>query len=85
MAPDREFLKGIHEWQWPKKLPYHLVFSFKDGEDGDGVVTMQSQLPNKLQSEAVEMYGFSNDHVGTLSDPRFLTLFNNLLADGFKK
>ena len=83
VAPGSEFLKGIHGWQWPKTIPYHLVFSFKEDKGGDGVVSIKSQLPPKLQSESARMYGFSNDHVGTLNDPAFLKLFNRLLANKF--
>ena len=42
--------------------------SYANGESGDGVVPLQSQVPLKLQSESIRMYAFNNDHVGTLND-----------------
>ena len=40
----------------------------ENGKSGDGVVTLLSQVPLKLQSESTRMYVFNNDHVGTLND-----------------
>jgi len=79
VAPDSVFLKDISDWTWPEDIPYYLVFSYKTGGSGDGVVSLKSQIPPKFQAESLHMYGFNNNHVGTLEDPYFLTLFNNLL------
>ena len=78
MSGDTPFKKAS---EWPDKIPYHLVFSYKTGSSDDGVVHLQSQIPLKLQSEAVRMYGFKNTHAGTLNDATFLELFNMILAD----
>ena len=79
VAPESAFLKNIHEWMWPDEIPYHLVFSFKTGGSNDGTVSLKSQIPLQLQEESVRMYGFNNDHTGTLKDPYFISLFNELL------
>ncbi|WP_455203730.1 esterase/lipase family protein [Kaarinaea lacus] len=84
IATGSEFIKAIHAWDWPATIPYHLVFSYKSGDGDDGVVALQSQIPLKLQSESVRMYGFNNDHSGTLRDEQFLTLFNQILANSFE-
>jgi len=81
VEPGSEFLQDLHTWNWPKKIPYHLVISYTDGEDGDGVVQLQSQSQFKLQSEATRVHVFNNDHVGTLSDKDFLSAFNQTLRD----
>jgi len=81
VEPGSKFLKGIHSWNWPKEIPYHLVISYTDGESGDDVVPLQSQSQPKLQSESTRMYIFNNDHVGTLSDKGFLQLFNMILSE----
>ncbi len=81
VAKGSEFLNEITEWPWPEHIPYHLVFSFAEGEDGDGVVSVADEIPYKIQDDAKRMYGFSNTHVGTLSDPRFIGLFNSLLTE----
>ena len=85
VEPGSEFLQGIHTWDWPREIPYHLVLSYANGESGDGVVPLQSQVPLKLQSESTRMYVFNNDHVGTLNDTNYLALFNRILIDRFEK
>jgi hypothetical protein len=81
VASGSEFLEDIHAWEWPDEIPYYLIFSHEEGSGDDGVVALESQIPFKLQTEAVRMYGFVNDHVGTLSDEGFLILFKEILAD----
>ncbi len=79
VATGSEFLRDLHEWDWPGQIPYYLVFSHEAESGDDGVVTVESQIPFKLQSEALRMYGFTNSHVGTLTDPSFITLFGEIL------
>jgi len=81
VAPGSDFLKDLHTWSWPDYIPYYLVFSYKEGESGDGTVSLQSQLPYDIQSEAVRMYGFNNTHSGTLRDKAFLSVLNELLDE----
>ncbi len=80
VADNSEFPKDLHAWVWPQDIPYYLVFSYKPGEDYDGVVGLNSQLPLKLQSEAKRMFGFNNTHVGTVNDKAFIALFNEMLT-----
>lgn len=84
VAPGSDFLNDIHTWVWPNNIPYYLIFSYEDGEDDDGVVKLNSQIPFKLQSEAERIYGFNNNHVGTLNDKGFLELFNSILVKHVK-
>ena len=35
--------------QQAEEVPYHLVFSYKDGSSGDGTVSLDIQIPWKLQ------------------------------------
>ncbi|MCP4259956.1 MAG: alpha/beta hydrolase [Planctomycetes bacterium] len=85
VEPGSAFLQGIHTWNWPQEIPYHLVISYTNGESGDGVVPLQSQVPLKLQSESTRMYVFNNDHVGTLNDTNYLALFNRILTERLEK
>ena len=80
IVPESDFLKVIHTWSWPKKLPYHLVFSYLHGEGDDGVVDLESQISLKLQSEAKRIYGFNASHAGVLKQKNFLQQFNQVLA-----
>ena len=84
VEPGSEFLHDIHKWKWPQEIPYHLVVSYTTQESGDGVVSLQSQVPLKLQAESTRMYIFNNDHVGTLEDNDFLILFNKILSDNLE-
>ena len=81
VATDSAFLQDLNAWEWPDEIPYHLIFSYNTDGSSDGVVHLQSQIPLKLQSEAVRMYGFNNTHAGILNDAAFLELFNMILAD----
>jgi len=80
VATGSEFLENIHNWAWPQYIDYHLVFSYTKTKNGDGVVSLQSQIPKKLQAEAVRMYGFNNGHADILLDEQFFSLFNTILA-----
>lgn len=84
VATDSEFLQELHTWVWPRDIPYYLVFSYEPGEDNDGIVGLNSQIPLKLQSEATRMFGFNNTHVGTVNDDAFIKLFNEILTHGEK-
>jgi hypothetical protein len=85
IEPNSAFLQGIQSWKWPQEIPYHLVFSYNNGKSDDGVVPLESQIPQKLQSESTRMYAFNNDHVGTLNDNNFLALLNRILKDKIEK
>ncbi len=79
VASNSDFLRKLHAWPWPEAIPYYLVFSYEEGSGDDGVVALESQIPIKLQSEAVRMYGFENSHVGTLNDDAFIEVFGRIL------
>jgi len=81
VAEGSDFLADLHAWGWPDTITYHLVFSHLPGEASDGIVPLESQLPMDLQKEAVKIYGFINEHTGTLSDPEFLELLNRTLKE----
>lgn len=84
VANNSEFLEDLHTWVWPRDIPYYLVFSYEPGEDNDGIVSLNSQIPLKLQSEATRMFGFNNTHVGTVNEKAFIKLFNAMLTNGEK-
>ena len=84
VADNSDFLNDLHTWVWPRDIPYYLVFSYEPGEDNDGIVGLNSQIPLKLQSEATRMFGFNNTHVGTVNEDAFVALFNQILVNGQK-
>ncbi|MDX2319573.1 MAG: alpha/beta hydrolase [Moritella sp.] len=82
VARDSAYVKRVHSWAWPDSIPYHLVFSYLPGEDGDGVVPLNSQLSQSLQREASQIHGFEAQHAEILKQPIFLDKLNEIL-DGF--
>lgn len=83
VAMDSEFIQKITAWNWPEDIPYHLVFSYQSGIDGDGVVSMESQIPVDLQEEAEKIYGFNSGHASVLQDENFIARFNVILEETF--
>ena len=85
LAPDSQFLKGIHGWQLPNSTKYYMFFSYLEGEDSDGVVAFHSQLPYNLQKEAVRLYGFNTNHVGPLNEDKFIKIIKKTIQQGSGK
>jgi hypothetical protein len=80
VATGSEFIARLMQQSLPKELPYYLVFSYEGDKNGDGTVPLTSQLPAVFQSQATRLFGFQDTHVGTLSDPAFVALLNQLLG-----
>ncbi len=78
VAPDSAFLHGIHDWQWPAQVPYHLVISHLESDGSDGVVPLESQARWKLQTEAARIYLFTEEHTHIISNSRFHDLLNHI-------
>ena len=81
VAQNSEFVKGLNAWVWPQHIPYHLVFSYEPGNGSDGVVSLESQIPMKLQDESARIYGFKGTHAGLLNDATFLRHFSTVMAN----
>ncbi len=88
LATGSRFIADLKNWTKPDDLPYHLIFSYRDGESGesgesgDGVIPLRSQLPLWLQRDATMIRGFEGGHIDLLSDPVFVqVLLDTLLTD----
>ena len=79
VASNSEFVKTIHEWQWPNTIPYFLFFAYLPGEEGDGIVPLKSQLSIPLQEAAIGVFGFQDEHTQTLKNPDFVDKFIQVL------
>jgi hypothetical protein len=79
VARGSAYVKRVHRWAWPDSIPYHLMFSYLPGEDGDGVVPLNSQLSASLQREATQIHGFEAQHAGILKEAVFLDKLNEIL------
>jgi pimeloyl-ACP methyl ester carboxylesterase len=71
IASNSEYVQKVNAWQWPKTIPYHLIFSYLPDEVGDGVVPLTSQLSLSLQDQATVVHGFQGEHTAVLADPEF--------------
>ncbi len=80
LATGSDYIKNLKTWAWPDTIPYYVVFSYESGSGDDGVVRLESQIPQFLQDEASRIYGFNSQHESVLADPFFLARFNQLLA-----
>jgi pimeloyl-ACP methyl ester carboxylesterase len=72
LAPGSDYLEDVHTQDWPRDVPYRLVFTYLSGEPDDGVVPLDRQINLKLQNEARSIFGVNATHVGVLSDEAFL-------------
>jgi pimeloyl-ACP methyl ester carboxylesterase len=81
VATGSPFIKDLESWSWPAEIPYHLVFSYMSGEDGDGVVPLISQIPSYLQKRAVRLYGYNDGHASVLKNDLFLKDLNLTLKN----
>lgn len=81
VASNSDYVRSAHAEPWPVGVPYHLVFSYQQGKDGDGVVPMRSQLSRSVQQEAMSVVGFDAEHTGILKEPDFIEWLQQLLVD----
>ena len=72
IASNGEYVQRVTAWQWPRSIPYHLIYSCLPGEASDGVVPLSSQLSLSLQDQAVRIHGFQGEHTAVLADPKFI-------------
>lgn len=86
MVPDSEYQLSIFENRIDTCLSYYLLFGYRGGaaifsDYNDGTVTLQSQLFQKAQDEAVKIYGFHEDHVSILSSDQVVQRLHRILAE----
>ncbi|WP_100658006.1 alpha/beta hydrolase [Alteromonas flava] len=79
VAAGSEFIQDIMAWDLPESIPYFLFFTYESGSGDDGVVSLESQIPLKLQQEATQMFGLTGSHAAVLADPLFVEQFNKVL------
>lgn len=74
LNPEGAFIEGLFRKPLPAFLSHHLVYAYDDeafitvGKNGDGVVSLSSQLDSKAQAQAVEQFGFESGHVSILKN-----------------
>lgn len=84
MAPGSRFLKNLFVRTLPPGLPHYLLFGYRNdhliaSESGDGVISLESQLRNEAQLEAVGLRGFNENHVSILGNRDLHAYVNQIL------
>lgn len=77
-ASGSDFLGQLYTVGIPVSVPFHLFFGF-GGDNGDGTISLKSQLDLRAQGEARRVYGFNATHVGILNDEDAVKTFFRVL------
>ncbi len=86
IAARSEFIKNLFRQELPSNIDFYLFFAYRDdavikmGENTDGTIRLKSQLNSKAQDEAVQIYGYDENHMSILSDNEALDQYNEILA-----
>ena len=80
MAEGSSFLTVLTEKPFPPELPHYLFFGFEGGNGSDGIIALKSQLEDKMQKAAKQVYGFPDDHTAILKSAAVSEKLNLVLA-----
>lgn len=87
LSPGSPYLTSLSNKKLPPTLQHYLMFSHNGREQGllssqnsDGTVTLSSQLPQKIQAEAIRVIGFDQTHTGVLKSQDVANHLNKILA-----
>jgi pimeloyl-ACP methyl ester carboxylesterase len=80
LAAGSDYLDRLSRWTQPKDVPYFLVFTYRTGSSGDGVVPLSSQIPLWVQAEASVLRGFESEHGLALHDTRTIEFITERLS-----
>ena len=84
VASGSDFIDDLMQWDLPSDIQYYLYFTYETGNGDDGVVPLESQLPQKLQDEATRVVGLNGSHASVLSTTQFTRQFNQMLQQHSK-
>lgn len=87
MAPGSDYLQIIDGVDLTQGPNHHLIYTYShemggEREEDDGVVTVESQLVESAQRNAIATYGVADNHVGVVTNPCTLALVPAILQDG---
>jgi pimeloyl-ACP methyl ester carboxylesterase len=84
LAPDSLFLRSLHTEALPPGIQHHLFFGYRergDAGDSDGVITVASQLEERVGHAAARTHGFKTDHSGILDDASVFRRYASVLEE----
>ena len=84
MIPESEFIQSIFKKDFPPKLKFYLLFSFRGDcslflKNNDGTVELASELDYRAQADAVKVIGFDEDHDSIVFSPKYLEYYQKIL------
>jgi len=87
MAPGSDYLQIIDGVDLTQGPNHHLIYTYSheaggEREEDDGVVTVESQLNESAQRNAIATYGVADSHVGVVTNPCTAALVPAILQDG---
>lgn len=87
MAPGSPYLQKIDSVDLTQGPKHHLIYSYShkaggEREKDDGVVTVESQLIESAQRNAIAVYGVADNHTGVVNNQCTLALLTSILEDG---
>lgn len=80
VAEGSSFLTVLTEKPFPPQLPHYLFFGFEGGNGSDGTIALKSQLEEKMQRAAKQVFGFPDDHTAILRSSAVSEKLNLVLA-----
>jgi len=84
MIPDSEFIQSIFKKDFPPKLKFYLLFSYRGDcslflANNDGTVELSSELDHRAQDDAEKIIGFDEDHGSIVFSPKFIDYYHSIL------
>jgi len=80
LVPNEGFVRSLFRTPLPARLPNALLFGYRPGAAGDGVVPVHSQLRAEAQEEANLIRGIEASHTEVLADPVTIRVVQSSLA-----
>lgn len=85
MAPQGEFISTLFEQALPRGVRHDLLFAYRNTSalsrtSGDGTVPLSSQLRVEAQLQADGIFGFDDNHVDILANPKVAERMHDALA-----
>jgi pimeloyl-ACP methyl ester carboxylesterase len=71
----------LAETTLPGEVPFHLLFGYVGSNGGDGVVSLESMLMDRMQDQAETVRGYPENHQGIVNAAAPLAEFNRILVN----
>jgi hypothetical protein len=86
LASDSDFINALYRRDLPRGMSFNLFFAYgsshflKLGPNGDGTISLKSQLNPKAQKEAAQIRGFDEKHSDILRNMEMLDEIRSVIA-----